>query len=282
MKTLEDEQIYLDKLTELNNEIINMQRDLAKKNAQISELLQKTEKINNNLDMANQMKDRIFSIIGHDLRGLMANINTCVSMITVSEESYQNLKDKDVFTKLGSSAENAMLLLENLMKWAKSNMGELTFNPLPFQLSEVVKSEINLLWVIAQQKQIEIIWECEGDILVCADSRMIGTIIRNLVSNGIKFTKEGGTVSIYCTRLENFAEVKVVDSGVGIPEEKIGEIFNEYKGSSVKGTNGEIGTGFGLLLCKRLIEQQGGTIGISSEIGKGTELIFTIPLAVEE
>lgn len=265
-------------LSELNNDAINMQRELYKRNAVISDLIYKKEEMNKELESLNATKDRIFSIIGHDLRTPLANIIQSMNLMAYDKLIYEEWKQKDFFNTLSDSAETTLHLLENLLEWSKSQLGELSFFPRNFILPGSIRPVIDLLKGVAAKKRIIIVEEINFDGYVYADQRMIEVILRNIVSNAIKFTNDDGKLTIKVTRENEFAKVTIMDNGLGMPKEKMETLFDLTKNNVVRGTKGEKGTGFGLVLCKTLIEQNGGTITIWSQIGKGSEFTITIPL----
>ncbi|HEY5561768.1 MAG TPA: HAMP domain-containing sensor histidine kinase [Clostridiaceae bacterium] len=270
-------------LSGLNNEVINMQKDLFKKNIVILDLIYKKEEMNKELEVLNATKDRIFSIIGHDLRAPLANIIQSMNLIAYDKLIYEEWKQGNFFSNLSNSAANTMHLLENLLEWSKSQLGELSFFPRNFILLGSIRPVIDLLKGVAAQKRITIVEELSHNPYVFADQRMIEVILRNLVSNALKFTNEDGQINIKVTTEKEFVKIVIIDNGLGMSQEKIETLFDLNKNNVARGTKGEKGTGFGLVLCKNLIEQNGGSISICSQIGKGSEFIFTVPLSkIEE
>ena len=269
-------------LSKLNNEVINMQRELYKKNAIILDLMKKKEVMNRELEALNASKDRIFSIIGHDLRAPLANIIQSMNLLSYDKLMFEEWKQKNFFSTLSDSVANTMHLLENLLEWSKSQLGESSFLPRNFILLKSIRTVINLLKGVALEKRITIVEELSYNPYVCADKRMIEVILRNLVSNAIKFTNEDGKLNIKVIMEKEFAEIVIIDNGIGMSREKIETLFDLTKNNVAHGTKGEKGTGFGLVLCKHLIEQNGGSISIWSQIGKGSKFTFTIPLSKTE
>ena len=269
-------------LSGLNNEVINIQRELYKKNAFIVDLIRRKEEMNKELEAINATKDRIFSIIGHDLRALLANIIQSMNLIACDNLIYEEWKKENFFSNLSDSAANIMHLLENLLEWSKSQLGESSFFPRNFILLKSIRPAIDLLKGVAVGKSITIIENLNYDPYVYADQRMIEVIIRNLISNALKFTNKGGHINIEVNIQNGFAKLVILDNGLGISPEKLTTLFDINKNNVAFGTNGERGTGFGLPLCKNLTEQNGGSISIWSQIGKGSEFTVTIPLSTTE
>jgi len=269
-------------LSALNNEVINIQRELYKKNAVIVNLMNRKEVMNKELETLNATKDRIFSIIGHDLRAPLANIIQSMNLIAYDKLVYEEWKKENFFSNLSNSAENTMHLLENLLEWSKIQLGESSFYPKKFILLNSIRPAINLLKEVAAEKRINIVEELNYNPNVYADQRMIEVVLRNLISNALKFTNENGQINIIVSIENGFTKVVIRDNGLGMSPAKTETLFNINSNNIVIGTNGERGTGFGLLLCKKLIEQNGGSIYIWSQVGKGSEFTITIPLSTIE
>ncbi|MBU3175207.1 HAMP domain-containing histidine kinase [Clostridium estertheticum] len=266
-------------LSGLNNEVINMQRELYKNNKVVLDLMNKEKDMNRKLEALNSTKDRIFSIIGHDLRTPLSNIIQSMNLIAYDKLMYEEWQQENYFSKLSDSAANTMHLLENLLEWSKSQLGELYFFPRNFILLESIRNVLNLLKEVAARKRIEIVEELSYNPYVYADKRMIEVVLRNLISNAIKFTNEDGKLNIKVSMEKEFAKITIIDNGIGMPPEKLNTLFDLTKNNVTYGTKGENGTGFGLVLCKNFINQNGGSISILSQIGNGSEFIFTIPLS---
>jgi len=270
------------KLSGLNNEAVNLQRELYKKNALILMLMKKKEEVIKELEASNATKDRIFSIIGHDLRAPLANIVQSMNLITYDLMEFEEFKQKKIFDHLSESASNTILLLENLLEWSKSQLGESTFTPKDFILMESIRPVINLFKEVALEKKITIIEEININPCVYGDQRIIEVILRNLISNAIKFSNEHGNLIIKVSIENKFAKIVVLDDGLGMSKEKVDTLFDLTTNNVARGTKGESGTGFGLVLCKNLIEQNDGSISIVSKIAEGSEFSFTIPLSKVE
>jgi len=266
-------------LAVLNNDVINIQRDLYKKNSIIQDLMNKKEETNKELEVLNSTKDRIFSIIGHDLRAPLANIIQSMNLIASDKLIYEEWKQENFFDTISDSAANSMHLLENLLDWSKIQLGESSFFPKDFNLLQSIRPTIALLKGVAAKKRISIVEKLSSNPYVYADKRMIEVILRNLVSNSIKFTNEDGHITIKVSVDKGFAKIVIIDNGIGMSREKMETLFDLTKNNVAYGTKGETGTGFGLVLCKNLTQQNGGSISIWSEIEKGSEFTFTIPLS---
>jgi signal transduction histidine kinase len=231
----------------------------------------------NRLWKLNQTKDKLFSIIGHDLRGPLGNIQNLTVMMNDSYDKHTDADRRRIARILQSSSAQSLKLLENLLLWAKSQTGGIQFNPQKFRLNSVIKETLEVLWLSANEKQISIENMVSEEINVNADPQMISLIIRNLVSNAIKFTNKDGQISLSAVYSKKETIVRVEDNGIGIPVDMIGNLFSLDRNIRRNGTDKEIGTGLGLLLSKEFVDQHHGKIGVESSSEKGTVFFFTIP-----
>ncbi|MFO7370046.1 MAG: ATP-binding protein [Bacteroidales bacterium] len=231
------------------------------------------------LQELNATKDKFFSIIAHDLR------NPFVALMGLSEyllAKYNKLDHEDHRKKLElmhESAQQTYQLLENLLTWALSQSGGIKFNLKKVLLPNVVNNSIKVLSALAFNKSIEIINKVEKDQYLFADAYMLETILRSLISNAIKFTPREGriTVGMAGNPGDKFSEIYVEDTGVGIAEETLNDLFRIDKSTTTCGTEKEKGSGLGLILCKEFVEKHGGRIRAESSVGKGSRFSFTIP-----
>lgn len=222
-------------------------------------------------------KNKFCSIISHDLRGAFGIVSSLVELIQTQNSSLTQENIDDLLTDIAKTSTNTLALLENLLKWAGSQTGSIKFEPKNLKLSELFKDVYNTKKDIANVKGIDLNIELENSTTVFGDLNMIMVILRNLVSNAIKFTPENGTITINSSVNANSVKVNVTDNGIGIPSNKIDKLFAIETQTSTYGTNNEKGNGLGLILCKEFAEQNGGEIGIESTEGKGTTVWFTIP-----
>lgn len=232
---------------------------------------------NRELQKLNAEKDKFLSIIAHDLRSPFNSI-IGFSDLLVKQANKTEFKDivkySDVIKK---SSERAMDLLTNLMEWSLSHTGRISFNPVYFQLEDLMK-EVELLFSdIAEQKSIVVKCEILSEKDVYADKQMVSTILRNLVSNAIKYTPVGGNIIIKSKQHQNKLLISVEDSGVGLSKSTIESLFRTDTNSSELGTQKEEGTGLGLILCKEFVEKHKEKIWVESELGKGSTFYFTLP-----
>ncbi len=232
---------------------------------------------NQELKELNVTKDKFFSIIGHDL-GNQFNIIIGFSEVLVSDfKNMDSRKIENHLTNIYNSSRLAHELLDNLLTWAKIQTKAIKYNPEVFDLQAKIADTIEFLEGASAKKSIRIKVANKQQMFVYADVNMFSAVIRNLVSNAIKFTHEQGAIVIQLQGKEDFCEISVKDNGVGISEENIHKIFRIDSNHSTHGTNGEKGTGLGLILCKEFVEQHNGKIWVESVVDKGSRFIFTLP-----
>jgi PAS domain S-box-containing protein len=228
---------------------------------------------------SNDAKDRLFGIISHDLRSPFTSILGLTQILTEQYDILPEDEKKSFLFKLKKTSENTFNLVENLLIWSRSQREGIAVTPTIVSLSELINRQKDLLSEGARNKNIAIENSVSGDFMVYADAEMIGTVIRNLVNNAIKFTNRGGTIRLAARKLEKEIELSVSDNGIGITSDKIETIFRLDKTSSTPGTEKEKGTGLGLLICKEFVEKNGGRIKVESQEGKGSIFSFNVPCA---
>ena len=231
------------------------------------------------LKEANAAKDKFFSIIAHDLRN---PFNAVIGFSNILREGIGELGADEISEYIGyinESALNAYTLLGNLLDWARSQTNSIQFEPEAINITEIVNATLVILSGEATKKNIAISSTVADDCVVRADSNMVSAVLRNLVSNAIKFTHPGGQVSIFSAMAGSCHEFTVEDNGIGIQEKDIDKLFRIDTKLYTKGTAEESGTGLGLILCKEFIEKNAGAIRVESEQGKGSRFIFTLPVA---
>ncbi len=269
---------YMDQLSGLNNELINTKRELVKKNVEIQHLLHKEEALTWQLEELVRTKDLLFSIIAHDLRSPMANILNLMALLNMDEESYQEVMEQGLISTISESTSRALRLLEDLLKWYQYSQKEHHIFPQFFDAKELADQVVHLYGTEALQKQVSLSISTGGMVSPYGDPHMISTVLRNVVSNAIKFTPPNGRIDIRIEAEQNRCRFTVTDTGVGIPPEKLDTLFEIEKNKSTVGLSGERGNGFGLILARTMIEKNGGTIIARSTLGQGTEIAFTLPI----
>jgi PAS domain S-box-containing protein len=228
------------------------------------------------LKEANATKDKLFSIIGHDLRSSIGSFEPILELLTDGnnlDESEKNV----LLNALIQGSKTAYSLLENLLSWASGQSNRLNLEPVNFYINEIIDSNIELLSSSAYHKSITISPNIKERISVFADRNSIDLVVRNLISNAIKFTNEKGFIAIDVSDSENFVEIGISDNGVGIKKELAENLFSSNSFYTTLGTNFEKGSGLGLVLCKDFVEKNGGKIRVESEVGKGSRFAITIP-----
>ena len=225
-------------------------------------------------------RDKMYSVIAHDLRSPMGSIKMVLNMLilnlpseTIGEEMYELL------TMANQTTEDVFSLLDNLLKWTKSQIGKLKVVYQELNMVEVVEGVSEIFTMVAGLKNIHIAVEIPEDRMeVRADIDMIKTVIRNLISNAIKFSNEGSEVLVSLTEEDGMAIVSVKDSGCGIDEENQKKLLHTDTHFSTFGTNNEEGSGLGLLLCQDFIVKNGGKLWFTSKKGEGSTFSFSVPL----
>lgn len=257
-------------------------KQLAEKNAELFEINKKLKESEKNLSELNATKDKLFSIIAHDLKN---PFNALIGFSDILERNFNHLTDnekKEYISVISESAQNLYKLLDNLLQWTRAQTGSINYIPEKFKLEPLIKQEVVNLNANAEKKRINVSVNASTAISVYADKNSIATVIRNLLSNAIKFTDIGGTIEIIAGESKDYpktAEVVVKDSGVGIEQDDLERIFLIDGSYSTKGTANETGTGLGLLLCHEFVTKNNGKIWVNSSKGSGSEFHFTIPLA---
>jgi signal transduction histidine kinase len=247
----------------------------AEKNLRIA--LDRSHKLENELISINATKDLFFSIIAHDLKAPFNTIMGFSDLIIEMGKDIDQVKSDQYMKIIADSALHAYNLMENLLLWAGSQTGKIGFNSENITLYEFVSENISLVAGQAKAKNIIIESSVHKDCFVIGDKNMINTVLRNLMSNAVKFTQHNGRIRISCSVNNSMSEITVADTGIGMPKEKLRKLFMIEHAGSTKGTDNEKGTGLGLILCKDFIEKHGGKIWVESEEGKGSRFIFTLP-----
>lgn len=230
-----------------------------------------------NLREANATKDKFFSIIAHDLKNPFNALIGLSELLIKNFDNFDDVKKKKFIQNIYESSDNMYKLLENLLNWSRMQTGRIEWCPENINLNKIADENLLLLKTAAETKHIVIISDLDATTTVYADADMVTMVFRNLITNAIKFTREGGEVKISAKPTGNYEEITVSDTGIGICEEDIKKLFRIDVTHSAHGTAKEKGTGLGLILCKEFIEKNGGEIWVESELGKGSDFKFTLP-----
>lgn len=229
------------------------------------------------LHKLNADKDRFISILAHDLRSPFNVLLGFTEILTNKIHEYDINKVEVYLNHIKKAAQNTNNLLEDLLKWAGVQQGKINFNPEELIFTDIYKDIIEILKPSADAKHITINFNAPDHLNFCADTGMIKTVIRNLVSNAIKFTDRNGEINIKAKKNPENVLVSVSDNGIGIAPDNLAKLFDISKVDSTKGTAGETGTGMGLLICKEFVTKHGGEIRAESTEGEGSVFYFTIP-----
>jgi signal transduction histidine kinase len=230
--------------------------------------------IEQELTEINQSKNKLFSIIAHDLR---SPLNTLTGLLELVDNNLVNEQEfKSVVGELSKNVSYTSQLLNNLLHWASNQMERQVVHPQQFDIHSLIEDNIALASKNALQKQITLSYNKANDYQIWADKDMIDLVLRNLISNAIKFTPVCGNIHITATAQANYVSVSVQDNGIGMSSQAVDKLF-QYQMHSTRGTNGEKGSGLGLILCKEFVEKNGGQIEVISKLNEGTTFTFTVP-----
>jgi len=253
---------------ELLKEVETATREIRLQKEEIE--LQKTD-----LEEANTMKNRMFSVIAHDLRGPFGQLK--MGLMLLEEGNLSPEERTEITAMLNRDHVNTSALLDNLLKWSIAQKGEMIYEPTTHAIQPLVAENIGLLSKEAVRKEVRLFNKVPDSLTAYFDKNMIQTVLRNLMSNAIKFTQVGDRITIDGKRIGDFVSISVEDTGVGIPEDKVNKLFKKNKNFTTYGTDNEKGSGLGLELCYELVVKNRGTIVVSSVEGEGTTIVFELP-----
>ncbi|MHC1690229.1 MAG: sensor histidine kinase [Bacteroidales bacterium] len=263
---------------DLNREINNLQRLLIKEKSSLENILRQLNQANIELKEANASKDKFFSIIAHDLKN---PFNALLGFSDLLMANYKNMEPQEIeeqLQMLSSASHQAYNLLEDLLMWSKAQQGKITFLPQKIIINDIFDEIQSNLENVAAKKSISVKFDDSPDTVLYADLNMLKTILRNLISNAIKFSPRGSDVKVQVDTENEFARISVSDKGIGISEKNLSRLWQLSEQFTTKGTENEDGTGLGLVLCREFVEKHGGKIWAASEQGNGSDFMFTIPL----
>jgi len=257
------------------------------------------QQANQDLARANADKDKFFSIVAHDLKGPFMPLLGNAELLTEMGDILPPAEVKEIGASIQRTARNTFGLLENLLQWARLQMGRMEYQPKQVDIFEIAAKSVELLSGNAVIKRIELRNDVNVGTWVYADENMLDTVIRNLINNALKFTPQGGQVRISASRelgirnyelptpnsqflIPNYIEVSIADTGVGMPPEVKQKLFKIDQQVTTVGTGKETGTGLGLIICQEMVIKSGGRIWVESELGKGTTVRFTVRLDVSD
>lgn len=255
----------------------NLSEEYANK---VIDLVSELEYSEEQLKASNDAKDKFFSIMAHDLKNPIGAFMNLSELLTTYFDTFSPVEVQEMVKEVYNSSKRLLNLLENLLEWARLQTGSVSFQPQKNDLVYVANTTIELLSLNASNKKIELINNVKPNQYVFADENMLFTVIRNLITNSIKFTPEGGKITVSSLkRDDNMVEISVQDTGLGISDDIMQKLFRIDATIKSVGTANEKGTGLGLILCKEFIEKNGGIIGVNSKLGEGSTFYFTLPIA---
>lgn len=294
IKRLKNQKLLLEKLVsektyelqEMNSKLLKQTKELNHTNFLLEERKVEVEKqkesllqLNKDLNELNATKDKFFSIIAHDIK---TPFNAIVGFSDLLTENFFDWTDEmklKSINRIHKSSKDLYRLLENLLQWSRSQRGKIEFHPEQIHLHGIFQNITELMIGVAEAKNIELSYQLDQYLTVYADKQMLNTILRNLVSNAIKFTNSGGKVEISATHEYANVKIKVVDNGIGIRDSMKDKLLKIETSRSTPGTENESGTGLGLILVKDFVTKNGGIIGFESTYGKGSTFYFTLPIS---
>jgi PAS domain S-box-containing protein len=239
---------------------------------------QRISELNEELKAINEQKDQLFSIISHDLRGSVGNTDLLLDFLLKAGTNFQD-EIQELIQNARQSSAIAKSLLEDLLLWSRSQMNTIDFKPLRLSLQPIVSQVFASLEAQADFKHLHLVSDIPAGIAVNADKEMLKVILRNLVSNAIKFSYPEGTIKVMANEKAGMVYIAVQDDGMGISPENLGRLFDNSKHLTTQGTRGEKGSGVGLNLCKEFVKKHGGEITAVSQLKKGTTFTFSLPEA---
>ncbi len=263
VRRLRDMNLAEEQMVIQNQEIIRQKETLEKQKKELLEL--------------NATKDKFFSIIAHDLRSPISVLITLSEVLKTDMDLLSPEKKNEILDSLHNLSLNYLKLLDNLLQWATAQSGRMNPEPSAFSLPAAIREVLDFYQANAQKKNISLEYIQTSEISVFADKNMIRTVLRNLISNGIKYTLPGGKIRVSVEENSKHAVVKVRDDGVGLSTEQLSRLFSIDQAHSTKGTANEPGTGLGLILCKEFVEKNGGILKIFSKPGNGSTFEFSLP-----
>jgi signal transduction histidine kinase len=257
---------YLYKLNKKNNLVLKATNEkIASQNHELQEL--------------NATKDKFFSIIAHDMKGPLNSLTTFSKLLIHHSGSLTKEELEKLAKDLDQSLKNLFAFLENLLEWARSQTGAIDYKPQVINLKEITNNCLNLLQRSAENKSITLTESVDESMQVLADKNQILTVLRNFISNAIKFTNQKGLINVTAREVGDTIQISVMDTGVGMSKEVLAKLFHLEHKHSTKGTANEKGTGLGLILCKEFVEKNKGIVTVESVEGKGSTFRFTLPKA---
>ncbi|MBF0453009.1 MAG: HAMP domain-containing histidine kinase [Candidatus Magnetomorum sp.] len=248
---------------ELNDYLLQLNERISGLNAELKDL--------------NTTKDKFFSIIAHDMKNAFTPIMTYSSMLTRLVSKDENPNTIKIVQRLFSVVHHAYKLMENLLNWSRIQIGVVKFKPEKIALHSAILHSLSVISDMAMQKQINLSLSIPKEYTIYADKNILDTIFRNLLGNAIKFTENGGKVDIAACQSDKTVEICISDSGIGIEKEVLSTLFRIDEKNIQTGTDGNRGTGLGLIICKDLVSRMNGSIWVESQAGQGSSFYIRLP-----
>mgnify|MGYP001241866371 FL=1 len=272
----DDKEIFYEARIVVNyeNEVLMLLRDITLQKEAEAQLRKVTE----DLKQANASKDKFFSIIAHDLRTPLIGLIGYAEILSEDIDELETSEIKEYASNIVDISRQTIKLLSNLLEWSRLQTGKIQYNPADVKIHSLVNNIFQLLKSNAQHKEIELINSTDENHIAFADENMIYSVLNNLTSNAIKFTRVGGRIEVSSEIKGEEIVVTVKDNGVGIDEENLKNLFELDKSFTTPGTQNEKGSGLGIILCRDFIKKHGGKIWVESKVGEGTSFYFTLPL----
>jgi PAS domain S-box-containing protein len=240
---------------------------------------EKIKSINAELIESNETKDKFFSIIAHDLRGPLSGLAQLLEILVTDYDEMEEGEKTEIVTEAAKVSNSTYALIENLLEWSRVQTGRISFEPKMINIYTLVGIIETLYNQNIKNKGITLNVAIDPEVNVFADKDMTETVLRNLISNAIKFTPQSGSVFVTSESDEKFCTIKVQDTGIGMDQKTMDKLFRIDVNHTSLGTANEPGTGLGLILCKELVEKQGGKIEMQSNINEGSTFYFTLPVS---
>ncbi len=271
---------FMYRISRLKKQQIILAQKVKERTIELEQAYQSLKKTEDELIKLNITKDKFFSILAHDIRSPLGGIISITELMKSYSNEIIDDEKMEMIETINKSSQQLYNLLENLLNWSRLQTGKIPYMPNDFKLFEMSEAIIELHKANAEKKNIEVVNLIDPNCIVKADKGMINLVLRNLVSNAIKFTNENGKITIKSEFRDNSINISVEDNGVGITKENIAKLFRIDEHITSIGTNKELGTGLGLILCKEFIEKHNGKIWVESELEHGSKFIFSLPLDI--
>lgn len=273
----EKQSLIQEQKKELQKQVEEKTVDLQQKNQILETTISQLRTSQQQLAELNAVKDKLFSVVSHDLRNPLATMQSFLKLLATHQDKLSEEEKQKLYAEAQQSIDNLNILLYNLLQWSRSQMNMLEFRQVRLSVKQLVDNALRMVQLQANMKQVDIHVQIPDQVYALADREMTEFILRNLLSNAIKFSHRQGNVHVLVQVEGQTIHICVQDSGIGIQEAKVKKLLEKQVFLSRRGTEKEKGTGLGLLVSKEFIEKQGGTLQIQSEVGKGSRFCFTLP-----